>query len=88
MDELRRQRLVDEFDGEELLFMDGFDRCIMGVCLQFGRETVVAYDLEKVLEQLMMEDMSRKEAEEFWSFNQLGAYCREYTPVFIRRLEE
>lgn len=72
---------------DEAILMDGFDDCVVGAVEQFGRPRVVAYDVGKVLAKLQADGMSYEEAEEFWSFNQLGAYVGDYTPVFIVPLE-
>ena len=66
----------------EALKMDGYDDCIMGLCHQFGRPPVIAYDRDKVIKKLM-KDMTWEEAEEYFEFNQIGAYMGEHTPVFI-----
>jgi hypothetical protein len=63
--------------------MDDYDDCIIGICQQYGRPPVVAYDLDKVIEKLMDDGLTFEEAEEWWSFNQVGAWVGEYTPVFI-----
>ena len=42
--------------------MDGFDECIAGVVQRFGQPTLVCYDKEKVLEQLMDDGMTDEEA--------------------------
>jgi hypothetical protein len=70
--------------NEEAFLMDGYDDAIIGICYQFGRSPVVAYDREKVI-QILMKDMSRDEAEEFWDFNQIGSWMGEGTPVFIEK---
>lgn len=73
---------IAELYGEDLLFMDGYDDCIIGVCERFGMETVVAYDKEKVIRKLMAGGIeTREDAEEFFSFNQIGAWVGEKTPV-------
>lgn len=72
----------------EALVMDGYDDCILGVCEQFGRPTVIAYDREKVLGKLMGQGMSEEEAEEWFYYNQVGAWCGEYTPVFVSKRGE
>jgi len=69
----------------DALRMDGYDDCIIGICSQYGRPPVIAYDRERVIKKLMREGMPRDEAEEFFEFNQIGAYMGEYTPVFIDR---
>ena len=74
---------VAEYNDEALL-MDGFDAAVVGMCYQFGRPPVVAYDREKVI-KILMKDMSSDEAEEFWDHNQVGAWMGESTPVFIEK---
>jgi hypothetical protein len=80
-----RELLADIDD--ELLLMDGFDGCIIGICHSFGGEPVVAYDYEKVIAQLQSHGMTYEEAVEYHEFNQAGAYVGELTPVFIVRIE-
>ena len=63
--------------------MDGFNDCILGLCHEFGRPAVIAYDLQKVLRKMMGEGMTESEAIEFFEFNQLGAWLGPMTPVFI-----
>jgi len=70
----------------ELLLMDGFDGCILGICEAFGSVPVVAYDYDKVLATLQSDGMTYEEAVEYHEFNQAGAYVGERTPVFIRRI--
>ncbi len=73
------------FDPEEhaLKTMDGYDDCIVGVVEQFGRPPIVCYSKPMVIAKLMKDGMSEEEAEEFWSFNQIGAYWGENTPCFL-----
>ena len=80
-----RDRLA-EIDPD-LLLMDGFDDCIIGICESFGSVPVVAYDYERVLANLQASGMTYEEAVEYHEFNQAGAYVGERTPVFIRRIE-
>ena len=79
-----RDRLA-EIDPD-LLLMDGFDDCIIGICESFGSVPVVAYDYDKVLANLQASGMTYEEAVEYHEFNQAGAYVGEGTPVFIRRI--
>jgi hypothetical protein len=79
-----RDRLA-EIDPD-LLLMDGFDDCIIGICESFGGVPVVAYDYERVLANLQASGMTYEEAVEYHEFNQAGAYVGEQTPVFIRRI--
>ena len=77
-----REELAD-LHGEDLLFMDGYDDCIVGVCERFGMETVVAYDKGKVLDSLTGQGMSMEEAVEWFYFNQIGGWHGDKTPVFL-----
>lgn len=70
----------------DLLLMDGFDDCILGICEAFGSLPVVAYDYDKVIATLQSDGMTYEEAVEYHEFNQAGAYVGERTPVFIRRI--
>jgi len=70
----------------EAMLADGFDDAILGMCVQFGSEPVVAYDFNKCIEILIERDgMEREEAIDFINFNVIGAYVGLNTPVFIMR---
>ena len=75
----------------EALFADGFDQAILGMCEQFGKEPVVAYDREKCI-QILMDDFAKDGnkgedlygmALEYFDFNVTGAYVGVNTPVFL-----
>jgi len=68
----------------EAMLADGFDDAIMGMCIQFGAEPIVAYDYEKCLGILMDRDkIGRTDAIDFMDFNVIGSYVGLHTPVFI-----
>jgi len=75
--------MLPENIDDETMKMDGFDECIIGTAERYGMPTVIAYDKEKVLDKLIDDGMSIEEAEEFFEYNQLGAWVGETTPVFI-----
>jgi hypothetical protein len=77
------ERMI-EADGPDsgLVVMDGFDDCIVGVASRF-HDTFVVYDIEKVLNKLEADGMTREEAVEFHEFNQAGAWVGPRTPAFI-----
>jgi len=77
--------LSDSYEG--LLTMDGYDECIVGVMERFGMEPVVCYDKEKVLQSLENQGMDRDEAEEWFYFNQIGAWFGEMTPCFLTKCD-
>ena len=70
--------------NEEALICDGFDEAIIGVAERINLGPVVAYDISKILDILMNRDgMTYEEAHEYFSFNIIGAWMGDYTPVFI-----
>jgi len=76
---------ISEINPEALL-ADGFNDAILGMCLQFAQEPVVAYDYEKCIEILKERDgMDREVAEEYMEYNVIGSYMGIYSPVFIKR---
>jgi hypothetical protein len=70
---------------EDLLKMDGYDDCIVGIVERFGQDSYFIYDKELVLEKLQKDGMSYEDALEYYEFNQLGAYVGETTPAFLIR---
>jgi hypothetical protein len=75
-----REELVEDYP--DLLFCDGHDDALIGVAHRFGMEPVALYDRSKVIKSLMNDGMSWEEAEEFFSFNIIGGWHGEMTPVF------
>jgi len=75
--------------SEEMLMMDGFDDCIVGVVERFGQEGIICYDKAKVLEKLMTESgMSEEEATDFFYYNQIGAWMGDLTPCFLTTIDQ
>ena len=70
-----------------LTVMDGFDDCIVGVVERFN-DTFVLYNRRKVVAKLVSEGMTHDDAEEWYSFNQAGAWVGEHTPGFLLETEE
>jgi len=82
------KELMSEWN-EDMLFSDGLDDALIGICHQFGRPAVAAYDYEKLIDILMERDgMSYEEAVEFFEFNISGAWVGENTPVYIERISD
>ena len=68
----------------EAMMADGFDEAVLGMCIQFGGEPLVAYDYEKCIKILMEKDgLSRIDAIDYMEFNIIGSYVGLNTPVFI-----
>ena len=66
----------------EAMLADGFSEAILGMCLQFGCEPVVAYDYNKCIDILVNRDgMTNPEAMDYIQFNVIGSYVGNNTPV-------
>jgi hypothetical protein len=83
------RELVDEYAAEdpELLQMVGFEDCVAGICVRFGQEPILIYDKQKVIAKLMAGGLDEEEAEEYFGFNQIGAWMGDRTPAFLIRPE-
>jgi len=80
---------LEVFGGENTVVMDGFNDCIIGFLERFGVDVpVVVYDREKVIQKLMDNGIETyEEAEEFYHYNQLGAWVGDGTPAFLIRVD-
>jgi hypothetical protein len=83
----QKQRRITEWllgHNEDALTADGFEDAFLGICEQFGRPPVAAYDLNACIKLLVERDgMSHEGAVEFFDFNVVGAWMGESTPVFV-----
>ena len=80
------------FDSEER-YMDGYDHCIAGVLERYGKDPIVVYDKEKVIDSILgISDrdasrdghgMTREEAHEYFEYNLLGACIGDGAPAFL-----
>jgi hypothetical protein len=75
-----REQLAEDYP--DLLFCDGLDEALVGVCHRFGQEPVALYDRRKVIEILLADGLSEEEAEEHFGFNIIGAFDGPHTPAF------
>lgn len=74
---------VAEFN-EDALICDGFDEAIIGVAERINLGPVAAYSVEKIIQILMERDgMTYEDAYEFFSYNIIGSWMGDHTPVFI-----
>lgn len=75
--------------NEEALLADGFEDAIVGIAERCGQPMLVIYDAMKCIQILMDRDgMEAEEAFDFFSFNTLGAWFGEHTPLFLWRKED
>jgi hypothetical protein len=76
---------IAEFD-ENMLLADGYEAAIVGVGERCGQVPLVVYDADKCIEVLMTSsEMAYDEAYEFFTFNTLGAWAGEYSPLYVWR---
>jgi len=66
-----------------MLKATGFDKAIIGVAERCRSENVIAYDANECIQILIDQGMTDTEAVEYFSYNVLGAYVGENTPMFI-----
>jgi len=81
------RQLIEDFckkNDVTCLFADGFDDAIVGLGSCFNSYKVI-YDKKRVI-QILSQDMTEEEALEYFSFNIIGAYVGEETPVFLEDL--
>jgi hypothetical protein len=68
-------------EDENVLLADGFENAFIGIGRQFGTPIAI-YDRSKCIE-ILTEDMSEEEAEEYFQFNVEGSWVGEKTPIFL-----
>ena len=78
---MTKKDIIDSFEEEELLFVDGFDVAIIGIDTVTYR---VVYNKEIMIEVLIAEGMSYEDALEHFSYNIEGAYVGEKTPIYCQ----
>lgn len=72
-----------DVDEHELITMDDYNDCIVGIVERFTQPPIVCYDKSKVLQKLINDGLTIEEAEEFFQFNQISAWVGNSTPCFI-----
>lgn len=70
----------------ELLKLDGYDDCYLGLGETYGQQPALIYDYNKIIERLKEDGMDEEEAKEFYEFNILGSYFGEKMPIFLNRI--
>ena len=72
-----------EYYGDDLMFADGYDDAIIGVCVGFDSGRVV-YSVSKMIDSCMKEaGMSYEDSVEWLEYNTFVAYVGENTPIYI-----
>ena len=78
------ERIVQEYDGEELLIADGFDDAVIGIDYSSKR---LIYSITACV-QILSRDMSEEDAVEYFFYNVAGAYVGERTPIWCEDFAE
>jgi len=81
-----QEQLMEVLAEEEAITADGFDDALVGFTC--GANIVAVYDVQKMVEILMAEDMDAEAAVEFLDYNVIGSYVGEKTPVYINFVTE
>jgi len=76
-------------DLDKILLADGFEEAFIGVVESLGSQPKACYDSSKCIKVLMEDgnDMTAKEAVEYFEFNVIGSYVGESTPAFMHPFE-
>jgi hypothetical protein len=72
-------KIIEQYDEEDFLKADGFDKAIIGVDENTMR---LIYSVLKCIEILMEHGMSEEEAFEYFTFNVSGSYVGDKTPIW------
>jgi hypothetical protein len=83
-----RHEEVREWAGafsDDILLADGLEDAFIGVAERCSQPPLAVYDADKCIQVMMRDGMDYDEATEFFSFNTLGAWVGEMTPLFLWR---
>jgi|13_taG_2_1085334.scaffolds.fasta_scaffold27733_2 hypothetical protein len=73
---------MEEIKGAVVL--DGLNKAIIGTARTFGKDSVLAYDYNKIINILIERDkMNPGEAIDFFEYNIVGMHVNSRNPVFI-----
>ena len=76
------KRFNNSWQVEPVLTADGFDDCIVGLARR-PELIAVAYDVDKMLAQMIDGGMTLGEAREYFEFNIVDAWVGDSTPIYI-----
>ena len=69
---------------ESILLMDGFDEALIGFSQRINEPLLAVYSWEKMMTVCIERDgMDDEEAEEYISYNCIGAWVGEQTPIIV-----
>lgn len=89
--EMTRKK-IDEllaYEEEPILLMDGFDAAFIGLTQRINEPKLAVYAWEKMVDVLMTRDgMDYEDAVEYISYNCIGAWVGERTPIIVIPVED
>jgi hypothetical protein len=85
MSSSKLEQILELYPDNTFVIADGLDDAIIGVD---DNNLKIVYDIDKVINILIIEGMSVDEAIEYYEYNIAGAYIGENTPSFIRLITE
>ena len=81
-----REEISEKFEemGETVLLMDGFDEAFIGWSQRMNEPILAVYSWDLMMKVCVDRDgMTDEEAEDYISFNCLGAWVGEQTPIIV-----
>ena len=89
--EMTRKK-IDEllaYEDEPILLMDGFDAAFLGLTQRINEPKLAVYAWDKMVDVLMTRDeMTYEDAVDYISYNCLGAWVGERTPLIVMPIED
>lgn len=70
--------ILNTYEEDTVLTVDGYNQAIIGIDQNTLR---LIYSYTKII-QILMEDMTREEAIEYFEFNIQSAYLGDQTPIY------
>jgi len=68
--------------AEGAILLDGFDDAIIGIVEEFGNGPRILYSKSRII-QILMENMSEEDAEDYYYYNILGMYASPQNALFL-----
>lgn len=78
---------LSDLNPDAVLF-DGLDAALIGFGGIAHNEPIAVYSKAKILEQLMADGLSIEDADEYFSFNIVGAWAGPHTPFIFDDVAE
>ena len=85
MSSSKLQQILELYPDDTFVIVDGFDDAIIGVD---DSNLKIVYDIDEVINILIINGMDVDEAIEHYEYNIAGSYVGENTPLFIRLIIE